>query len=33
MADNFDNWVEELEEKEVSETCRIDDPDCENCGS
>jgi|TARA_R110000796_G_scaffold51680_1_gene121928 hypothetical protein len=33
MAENFDSWVEELEEKEVPETCSIDDPDCENCGS
>lgn len=33
MSQDFDNWLEELEEKEVSETCSIDDPECENCGS
>jgi len=29
----FDSWLNELEEKEQPESCSIDNPDCENCGS
>ena len=31
--DIFANWIEDLEEKEQPESCSIDNPDCENCGS
>tara|TARA_R100000935_G_C2775622_1_gene139531 strand:+ start:410 stop:553 length:144 start_codon:yes stop_codon:yes gene_type:complete len=34
IAENmFGDWLNELEEKEQPETCTIDDPDCEACGS
>jgi len=29
----FDNWLNDLEEKEQPQACSIDNPDCENCGS
>ena len=29
----FENWLNDLEEKEQPEACSIDDEDCENCGS
>ena len=29
----FDSWVVELEDGEQPETCKIDNPDCEACGS
>jgi hypothetical protein len=29
----FDNWIQDLEEKEQPESCSIDDEDCEACGS
>ena len=31
--DSFDSWLDDLEGKEQPETCTIDDPDCEACGS
>lgn len=29
----FDSWLIDLEDKEQPESCSIDNPDCENCGS
>ena len=29
----FDVWLEDLEGQEQPETCLVNDPDCENCGS
>ena len=29
----FDDWLNDLEEKEQPQACSIDNPDCENCGS
>ena len=29
----WDGWLSELEEKDQPETCSIDNPDCEACGS
>tara|TARA_R100001244_G_scaffold132307_1_gene108024 strand:- start:3416 stop:3580 length:165 start_codon:yes stop_codon:yes gene_type:complete len=29
----FDDWLDNLEDKEQPEACSIDNPDCENCGS
>lgn len=31
--DTWDSWVGSLEEKDQPESCTIDDPDCEACGS
>ena len=31
--DMFDSWLTDLEEKEQPESCSMDNPDCENCGS
>lgn len=34
MIDDFDKWLEELEEMDQPEACNLDDPDeCEACGS
>ena len=32
-ANNFDDWLNDLEEKEQPEACNLIDGDCENCGS
>ena len=29
----WDSWIKDLEETDQPETCNIDDPDCEACGS
>jgi len=31
--EDFDDWVNALEEGEQPKACAIDDPDCEACGS
>jgi hypothetical protein len=31
--DDFDDWLNALEEGEQPKACAIDDPDCEACGS
>tara|TARA_B110000977_G_scaffold199850_1_gene288467 strand:+ start:872 stop:1024 length:153 start_codon:yes stop_codon:yes gene_type:complete len=31
--DSFDSWLNDLEDKEQPQTCSVDDPDCEACGS
>ena len=31
--DTFDSWLGDLSEKEQPQSCTIDDPDCEACGS
>jgi hypothetical protein len=31
--DMFADWIGDLEGKEQPESCSIDDPDCEACGS
>jgi hypothetical protein len=31
--DSFDSWLNDLEDKEQPQSCSIDDPDCEACGS
>ena len=33
QMENFDDWVNALEEGEQPKACAIDDPDCEACGS
>jgi len=32
-VESFNAWIEELEDSKQPETCNIDDPNCENCGS
>jgi hypothetical protein len=29
----WDNWLNDMSEREQPEQCSIDNPDCENCGS
>jgi len=29
----WDSWIKDLEETDQPETCNMDDPDCEACGS
>ena len=29
----WDSWLTDLEEGDQPESCKIDDPDCEACGS
>lgn len=33
IKNDFDNWLNDLEEQKQPEACNIDDPSCENCGS
>jgi hypothetical protein len=33
IKEDFGSWLNDLEEIPVNPTCRIDDPECEACGS
>lgn len=33
FANDFEDFINELENKEQPEQCSIDNPDCEACGS
>jgi len=33
IKEDFGSWLNDLEEISVNPTCRIDDPECEACGS
>lgn len=31
--DTWDDWLGDMSDREQPESCKIDDPDCEACGS
>ena len=31
--DTWDSWLGDMSDREQPEVCKIDDPDCEACGS
>jgi len=31
--DTWDDWLGDMSDREQPEVCKIDDPDCEACGS